>query len=517
MKKLSLLIISMMSTFFLMAQTPGTLDPSFGNNGSTLISFGNTVNICFASAIQPDQKIVLAGRVTNSSSDIAFARLNTDGSLDESFGSGGILQSVYNSTEEYLYDVVVQPDGKIVAIGYTAGGGSTNFILVRLNSDGSFDNSFSGNGMRVVDFGPAYQSFGMSLALQDDGKIIAAGNTSDLNYNRHCAICRVNANGSIDASFGSNGYVIMSLKGYQNYINNVELQGDDIIVGGYSYYEGDHFVTIAKFNSFGNLIYGFGDSGVASDTLSMYPVVLSERGSMCIDPSGRIYYGTYYEGSIYSTFAVYCFTPEGQIDLSYGDLGYTVALFGQDSYIHSITAQYDGKILAGGVSIGDNDDFALARFEVDGDPDPTFGTDGNGMVLSNISTTPDSPNDRIISLQIQDDGMIIAAGKGRSVAGGMDFAVARYYSGLNVGIEDEITNKAINIYPNPADEFLHIQSQLKIDRISIVDINGKLCYEGDIENTRISIPVTDLNNGVYILKGLIGQDHFNKKFIIHHP
>lgn len=501
MKKLSFLAIGLISTFFLSAQTPGTLDLSFGTNGSKLVSFGNTVNVCHAIAIQDDQKIVLVGKVTNSTSDIAFARLNTDGSLDDGFGSGGILQSVFNNSQEYLYDVVIQDDGKILAIGYTGSTDGSNMILVRLNPDGSYDNSFSGNGMLVVDFGPAYETVGRALAIQDDGKIIAVGHTQDLNYDTHCAICRINENGSIDASFGSNGFVIMNLLNYHNYINNVALEGDDIIVGGRSYFDGDHFITIAKFNTYGNLIYGFGNAGVASDTIHILPQVVSAGGSMCIDPAGKIYYGSYFEGTIYSTFAVHCFTPDGQVDLTYGDQGYTVALFGQDSYIHSIIAQYDGKIVAGGSTHGENNnDFALARFDSSGDPDPDFGIDGNGMVLTNISNYPSAPHDDIYAIDIQADGLIVAAGKSNSVAGTVDFAVARYYSGLNVGLEDNISEKHFNIYPNPADEYLHVQSPQKIEHLRILDINGKVCYQQNNCETNTIIPTANLSNGVYILK-----------------
>ena len=161
MKKLSLLFLSMISSFFLFSQTPGTLDLSFGDNGISTIDFGGSHNYCYASDVLPDQKIVLGGETSNSTSDISFCRLKPDGSLDIGFGSNGIITFVYGGSEDHIYDVLAQPDGRTLGIGYTSSGGESSMIIVRLNVIGLMDLTFSSDGMLVVDFGPGYDCFGM--------------------------------------------------------------------------------------------------------------------------------------------------------------------------------------------------------------------------------------------------------------------------------------------------------------------------------------------------------------------
>lgn len=514
MKKLSLLFLGMFSTFFLFSQTPGTLDLSFGNNGAALIDFGTTGDYCQDAALQADQKIVLAGYNYNASPDMSFARLNPDGSLDPAFGSGGLRQFVYNNSEEYIFDIAIQPDGKIIGAGYITQNGGSDMMLVRLDEDGNLDNTFSSDGLLTIDFGPAYNCFGMALTLQDDGKIVAVGHVSDLNYDLHCAICRINENGTLDTGFGSNGLVIMSFISAWNYINKVSMQGDKIVVGGMSYKDSDFFATLARFNSYGDLDVGFGDNGVASDTLHIDPMIISPLGAMCIDSEERVYFGSYFGGSIYSTFEVKRFTADGVLDDTYGDMGNAIALMGQDSYIYTLCPQYDGKILAGGASIGDNTDFAIVRFTEDGNPDNTFGEDGNGIVIQNISTSVQYPDDRIKALLIQEDGLIVAAGKAQTIPGTADFAVARFYSGLNVGMVEAGSDKFFSLYPNPASDMINIRSDKKIDQLRIIDMNGKTCYESTPGREQINISLTGFDNSVYVIEIIEGTKLSRKKLII---
>lgn len=518
MKKLSLLALGLVSMSFLLAQTPGTPDPAFGNNGVAYVDFGSDhSNRCYDVEIQPDQHILLGGTTYNSSNDISLARLNPDGSLDNTFGSGGLRQFVFNNSDEYLYDILVQPDGKILGVGHISQSSGVDFIMIRLDEYGNFDNSFSSNGMLTIDFGPAYNAYGKSMVLQDDGKILAVGYVSDLNNDIHCALCRINPNGSIDNSFGSNGFLIMNMLSMFNFTNNVALQGDNILVGGAFYNDGDHFIGLARFNSYGNLDITFGDNGIVIDTITINPTILSTVGDMCIGSGGRIFYGAYFAGSIYSTFSVHCYLPDGSVDVSFGDQGYALALLAQDSYIHALLPQYDGKIVAGGSSIsGEFSDFAIARYEANGDIDAGFGPGGNGFYIHNTSNI--DMGDGIYSLAMQEDGLIVAAGFSSTEAGYVDFGVSRYYSGLNVGMDETPANAFdLSIYPMPADDRLNISSRTQIGHLRLIDGRGIVVRELFPETETIKVETSRLAEGIYFLELSAAGQTSMKKIVVHHP
>ncbi len=452
MKKLSLLLLSMMSIFFLAAQTPGTLDLSFGDNGISLVDFGGSSNHCLSSAIQPDQKIVMAGYTFNSTKDISFARLNTDGTLDPGFGINGIITPVFGATEEQISEVIVQPNGFILGTGYTYNGDESEMIAIRLTPIGLFDPTFSNDGMVTIDFGFIEDSWGEAIALQDDGKIIVAGYLYDLVFDLQCGIARLNPDGSIDNSFGTNGVLIKDFQSMDNYINNVSMQGDKIVVGGMSYDGDDFFVTIARFTTEGISDPSFGVNGYISTPLNIDPWAFSAMGDMCVDAENRILFGIYSEDADEGDFAIYRYLPDGERDMSFGIDGELIIELPGSNSIKAITTQYDNKIIATGWS--DDGGTPIVRLMENGDFDPSFGTAGTGIVYNGTFTY-------IHSLNIQDDGLIIAAGEGYN-GSDLDFAAARFYSGLNVGISsfDQPETKLI-IFPNPVNDQATINFNLQ--------------------------------------------------------
>jgi uncharacterized delta-60 repeat protein len=140
-----------------------------------MFDFGG-VDHGIAVGIQTDGKIVVAGS-TSSNNDFAVARLNTDGSLDATFDTDGKATPTFGGVD-VGNDLAIQPDGKIVVVGFTdQGGGATdNFAIARLNPDGSFDNSFDTDGKEEVDFGGDDEA--SSIAIDPNGRIVAAGRTS---------------------------------------------------------------------------------------------------------------------------------------------------------------------------------------------------------------------------------------------------------------------------------------------------------------------------------------------------
>ena len=210
---------------------PGNLDPTFGSAGKVTTDFAGGSDLAFGVALQPDGKIVAAGTATRGAtifSDFALARYNPDGSLDATFGSGGKVTTDFTGNFDQANAVALQPNGKIVAAGSTGDGTSHDFALARYNPDGSLDATFGSGGKVITDFtGGSDQAFG--VALQPNGKIVAAG-TAHTGTILEFALVRYKKHGGLDPSFGSGGKVTTDFTGSNDVAGGVALQPDRKIV-----------------------------------------------------------------------------------------------------------------------------------------------------------------------------------------------------------------------------------------------------------------------------------------------
>ena len=189
----------------------GSWDTSFDSDGKRTEHFDND-DIFQAVAIQPDGKIVAVGgsQWGHAAGNVLLARYNTDGSLDTSFGGGDGWQVTDFSNQDRGWDVKIQSNGKIVIAGVGDYGGDTDDgrygIVGRFNPDGSLDTSFSGDGKVLVDHGGTTDWY-TTLEIQSNQKIIAAGWTNLGGNGNDVAAVRLNTNGTLDTSFGGDGKV----------------------------------------------------------------------------------------------------------------------------------------------------------------------------------------------------------------------------------------------------------------------------------------------------------------------
>lgn len=204
----------------------GSLDTGFDDDGKVTTGFAGGSATAFDVALHSDNKIVIAGRsgynYPSNESDFALARYNTDGSLDATFDGDGRVTTAFAGAD-VANGVKVQPDGKIV----TAGHSGFDFALARYNpADGSLDTAFDGDGKVTTDFGTNTLDGAADLALQPDGRIVAAGiSLADF------GVARYNADGSLDSGFGTGGKVHTDVSfGYFDTANAVALQSDGKIV-----------------------------------------------------------------------------------------------------------------------------------------------------------------------------------------------------------------------------------------------------------------------------------------------
>ena len=272
----------------------GHLDSSFGVGGQVTTSFGSSVFVDANSVIsQPDGKVVVAGDIEDSGKyDFALARYNNDGSLDTSFGTGGKVTTDFASTDNIVYSVTLQADGKIVAAGFSNDAFTTgDFALARYNTDGSLDASFGTGGKVTTNLGNHFQESAESVRIQPDGKILIAGYSyvgpgakSDF------ALLRYNSDGSLDSSFGTGGKVVTNLGPQIEEADSLVIQPDGkiLVVGtmGPSGANPGSDLALARYNSDGSLDTSFGaDTGAALSgptffTENAAPTVLNARATV---------------------------------------------------------------------------------------------------------------------------------------------------------------------------------------------------------------------------------------------
>jgi uncharacterized delta-60 repeat protein len=342
---------------------PGTLDPTFGGGKGFGTAVLNVSPIGGGVAMQPDGKIVVVGTLWNSdgSSSICVARFTAGGALDTTFASVGYtILPVSKSTpgaSDRGVAVAVQADGKIVAAGMSSDGDPNHddIQVARLLADGSLDNSFGMGGRAVTDVNTGASDILTFLAIQPDGRILAGGssyNHGPAPYN-DVSFVRYNTDGSLDMDFGSGGKVFIDFDGFDDG-QAIALSGNKILVAARSNGESTGFrFGVARCNSDGSLDTTFGDgTGIVLTTA----------------------YKDFYASS---------------------DVPFSMAV------------QADGKIVLVGLtadSVEHTQGYLLERYNADGSFDTTFGD--QGFVMEDVGGAGGRP----ASVLIDSAGRIVVAG-----------------------------------------------------------------------------------------------------------
>ncbi len=193
----------------------GSIDSSFGSGGYVTTDFAGGTDTAEDLKVQADGKIVLVGRTFNGTSyDVGVVRYLADGTLDASFGSGGkVSTDVGTGSGDYGTAIDLQSDGKLVVAGWGNAAGTTDFYVLRYDTNGTLDASFGTGGVSTTAIGTSgsLSDFALDVAVRSDGKIYATGYSSDQGNN--FSVIRLNSNGSLDATFGSGGIVDVNFGG----------------------------------------------------------------------------------------------------------------------------------------------------------------------------------------------------------------------------------------------------------------------------------------------------------------
>lgn len=418
--------------------TAGLLDSTFGTNGIKTTDRGN--NGAQDIAVGANNKIVVVAN-SDSVGEFLTLRYNSDGSLDSNFHPGvprtsGWIETNFGAGDQYAWGAALQPDGKIItAVQRSDQLGEMR--LVRYNSNGSLDTSFGVNGRRII-FGLCNTMQGpsretsTSVAVQSDGKILVGGSVTGgcVSLDIDFLLVRLNPDGGLDTTFGTNGYVFVDFNGGDDISNAITMQDDGkIILAGISTASNEtrSDFAVARFNTNGTLDTTFSSDGKAVISFGDFSAFAN---SVAVQPShmgGRIvvagYDTTLAMLQQQHDFAIARLNSNGTMDAQFGSAGRVTTQFGSlDSGISSIVLSGTKIVAVGNArNLATGADFAIARYNLNGTLDTTFDTDGK------VTTSFGSFNDRASSVRVQADGKIVVGGVGHTSPETKDnFAVARY-------------------------------------------------------------------------------------------
>jgi uncharacterized delta-60 repeat protein len=412
-----LILPVLLTTFFALVALTGKvwaadvlLDFTFGTGGIVRTDLSGNTDTLADLAFQPDGKIVATGFAN--AGGLGIARYNSNGTLDTGFGGSGFVIS--HLIPYGAKAVAVQPDGKIVAAGATYTAETLfDFALVRYNSNGTIDSDFGMGGGVRLDYGVNHFDYAEDVLIQPDGKIIAVGGSYAINNQAYfdITLARFNSNGTVDTNFGAGGRARADF-GYGDYGYSALLLSDGkILVGGLSRNVGTlDDLTVVRFNSDGTLDTTFGTGGRAVAHVHGDDAIFD----MALQADGKIVAAGYSNGGLSPLdMAVVRFNADGSLDSNFGVNGKQTTSFTSDSEerAYAVAIQADGKIVVGGYTriLGSptHEDAAVARYNADGSHDASFDADGkaiiNSLQMSGAAALLIQPDGKIILGAYTDD------------------------------------------------------------------------------------------------------------------
>lgn len=388
---------------------PGSLDTTFGSGGYATVSFGSLAEAS-AVVVQQDGKIVTAGQAdVNGVNVIVSTRMTSSGTLDASYGVGGIVTVPINGGAgvDSGAGLALQSDGNIVIAGdgRGPGGGPLSFAAVRLLTNGSLDRAFGVGGIRTVPIGP--EAIANAVVIQPDGKIVLAG-VAVMGHNEFAAV-RLNADGTIDSAFGTGGTVTLPPTGGAW---GMVLQPDGkLVLAGQTDASGggtDQVFMAARLLANGTLDNTFGQAGIVT-----VPIGVTALGyGIALQPDGKLVLS----GPAFTTAGVAAtarLNPDGTLDPSFGSGG--IATLPNWQGVNGIILDPSGRIVMPAVGA------SAVRVNSNGSADKSFGNGG-------IAEAPLGDHGGANGAAIQADGKIVIAG-GADVNGQTVLTVIRLWAG----------------------------------------------------------------------------------------
>lgn len=524
----------------------GSIDSSFGFQGSTTKDIGVNSNDIRSIAIQSDGKIVAGGKIQfpyDSHIYFALVRFNSEGIVDSSFGNNGLVTTTFESGPdiiEVLTKVIVKPDGKILAGGFSynsfLSNSPVNALLAQFDKNGSTDSSFGTYGTVVLAENES-SSRSFTMTLSGDSKIICGGPHGSSSFGS----MRFNSNGTIDNTFGANGFgdTAIAFSGKDEI-----LQSDGkIVFAGSTITSNKEKVVLLRYNNNGNLDTTFGNKGVVMASLSNSG---DNATSVNIDLNEKILVSGYVNQSYPATsanFAVLRYNSNGTLDSTWGQDGLIITDFsGREDLSYASVISKDSKIILAGISRDSlNSYVALAKYTMSVLPLKllSFSAVKDGKVNFLRWQTAQEVNVDRFEIEKSWNGMEYSTiGKINAGSSKYNFTDNKPFKGINyyrlkmvdkdgkmeyspVRTINNSDNFYVSVYPLPAKDRLNIQIQSnKTEKaeITVTDISGKTLITKSVSlaeglNNSV-INVQSLTNGVYFLKIVTPQKTETRKIVV---
>ena len=385
----------------------GSIDTTFGYQGTVRTDVTGQKDVPEVVVVQPDGKILVAGTGFNGPNfDWILARYTANGVLDTTFGNGGTVIVDRAGTYNEIWDMVVQADGKIVVSGNL----NTLFTVGRFNSDGTLDTSFGTGGTVTTPFG-TLSSRAMGVAIQADGKIVAAGVMSGGNSVSQYAVARYNPDGTLDPTFGTGGQVQTDLPGIYDNGTDVLIQNGKIVVAGMtgrltaSVYD----IGLVRYNADGSLDTTFGGSGAGMTVLTAGGISAPVRVALQSD-NRLVVVGSTGASRSQSYGKIYRLSPDGLVetntnstwqlsvaeDLALDSAGgiyfaYTYGSTGSNAYVDKYKSSGALVSTTASVTVGDNDPFTATSDSYTLDQNGSLTADAPGVLTNDTIAVPNNP------------------------------------------------------------------------------------------------------------------------------
>jgi uncharacterized delta-60 repeat protein len=495
------------------SQTAGSLDTSFGTGGKVVTSINTGSDKANGISLQSDGKIVVAGVTTSASTgkDFVCVRYNSDGTLDATFGTGGIVTTdVQTGSDDVAYSLAIQSDGKIVLGGYSDDGSQKKAALIRYNSNGTIDTTFGTSGKTLTPFELTQASEIKIIKIHAlTGNIVVGGNTVVVTNKAKPVIARYTSTGILDTTFNTTGIRLLWIDSLDSqYLMTVE----DLVVqtnGKISAIGWRDFPTMTfsndnwacRVNSNGTMDTTFSTDGVNKYNGSFngndraFSMLLKADNTFVVGGSSDVSAQNY-------AYAMFEIAPTGLLGSSTNQISIPFSALDK-SYPYGLGEDINGKyVLVGSTGSTTNRTFSIARVNANYTIDTTFDTDGKVTTTFGANALNEA-----FDMAIQTDNKIIAVGYS-----GNDFAIARYNGTTNLSIDDYEINKSLAVFPNPVKNNLQINllDKTLIDNTySILDLNGRIILKGNLSNEFNQVNLENLSKGFYILK----VNNLIKKFI----
>lgn len=364
---------------------PAMLDPGFGSGGVLTTAISSNYNLANDVEIQSDGKIIIVGDgiIDYENGYCTIVRYNYDGSLDESFNNSGIVTTTIGQ-RSLCTGVALQDDGKIVTVGASREtiDGRWNSLVMRYEGDGRLDQSFGNSGVVTTTFGDL-DNIAEDVLIQPDGKILAVGYEVIIGSGFHSTLMRYDTDGSLDTSFNATGIVTTSIYEGMGIISDGVLQTDGkiLVVGSQTDSGLLNDLVLIRYDENGGLDQEFQNSGIITASTQGY---MEGVWSITISSDQKIIVA----GKISQTLGLLRFNNDGGLDTSFNHTGMVTTPIGYASNAFDVGIQKHGKILVVGESEDqDRNYFTMVQYYAEGRLDEKF--NGSGIVTTVIKSDYD--------------------------------------------------------------------------------------------------------------------------------